>query len=97
MVIITESQYPWSSTISAVEALGKIAETPDFVKISGPFSTAEKGVGLRVLSLYEFDNTRYREVIDFITKRMLNFMTVPDYTWSMTPFYEMDEALKLLE
>jgi hypothetical protein len=96
MVIITEASYPWSSLLLAAEAMEKVTAPPDFVTVHGPYLTAEKGIGSTVLAVYEFADERFREVADYISARMLNFIGVPGYTWEMKPYYPQAEAMKLM-
>ncbi len=97
MVIITDVTYPFSSAPQALEALGKVPEIPDFLKIHGPYTTSEKGVGIRNIAVWEFPEGRFKDAADAITKRFLTFMMVPGYSWDMNPFYEENESTKLME
>jgi hypothetical protein len=94
MVIITEASYPWSSLFQAAEAMKKVTAPPSFVTVHGPYLTAEKGVGNSVLAVYEFSDDKFKEVVDYITGRMFNFVGVPGYTWEMKPYYKSEEAIK---
>jgi hypothetical protein len=95
MVIITEASYPWSSFLQAAEAMKKVTAPPSFVTMHGPYGTTEKGVGNKIIAVYEFSDEKVREVGDYIAGRMLNFIDVPGYSWEMRPYYKSEEAMSL--
>ena len=96
MVIVVRYSYPLASTGDAVKVFTGMPPVPDFLTQKGPYITSEEGVGISGIVLYEFENSKLKEALDEVAKRMISYYSVPGYTYDLRPYYGVDEALKLL-
>ncbi|MBU2646400.1 hypothetical protein KKI24_16955 [bacterium] len=96
MVIIVENYVPWERLAEVMETNAKMQDIASFITMRGPYGTADLGTGVKGITVYEFDDAKLKDATDAITKRLMGYMNIPDYTWEMKTYYEMAEAAALL-
>ena len=64
---------------------GQIAEfppLPEFITLKGPFINGAKGAGSQIITLYEFEKTKFAEALQNISKHVDAFHGIPGFTFS---------------
>ncbi len=97
MIIIMQISYPPQSS----EELGKrflsAPALPDFIKISGPYISSVIHEGIKSITIYEFDESKYGEALNFIvSERVAKYLTVPGLSYSLNHWLEAKDALHLV-
>jgi hypothetical protein len=96
MVIVSQLCYPPESANQIAKRFIEAPPLPDFMARRGPYVNSELSQGVRTLSIYELDNSRLAEGIAFVADYMTTFFGVPGFTYHISQYFEVDEALKLL-
>jgi hypothetical protein len=93
MVIIGMISFP---TESSKEMGRRFMEIPPYIKKKGPFFKSELGVGIKAISLFEFDPPKLAEATEFINNYYARYIGVPGYTYTIDTWMEAVETLKLV-
>ena len=96
MVIISLTSYP---TESAKEIGKRFLELPplaDYITMRGPYIGSDVGEGIKGITIYEFDESRYSEASKYLGERMTILFGVPGFTYSLKHWYEVQDALKMI-
>jgi len=96
MVIISIVSYPTESSKEVGKRLGELPPPPAYVTIKGPYVSGEVGVGIKSIILYEFDQTKTREVMEYVANRLTKYFGIPGFTYSANIWFEAKEALKMI-
>ena len=97
MVIIAEVSYP---TESARQVATRFLETPDipeFLTRKGPYVSTNLEHGVFVVTIYELDKSKLAEGLEYLGQSMAVYFGVPEFKYSIKPFMDVEEALKLLD
>jgi hypothetical protein len=94
MVIIGTMLYPTESTKEAVKRFMEQPPLPAYITTKGPYVTSEVGAGIKIINIYEYDQSKFSEVMEFLGARYAKYIGVPGYTYSILPWLEIKEALK---
>lgn len=93
MVIIGMISFPPESS----SEMGKrFMEIPPYINKRGPYFQSELGVGIKALSIFEFDPSNMAEATEFINNYYGRYIGVPGYTYAVSTWLEAVEALKLV-
>jgi hypothetical protein len=93
MVIIGMISFP---TESSVEMGKRFMELPPYLNKKGPYFSTELGVGIKAISIFEFDPSKLAEANEFINNYYARYIGVPGYTYTVDIWLEAMEALKLV-
>jgi hypothetical protein len=96
MVIITQISYPPESSKDMAKRFLEAPQFPDWIVRKGPYVSANMKNGLSIISVAELENARLAEGLDFIVSYMTIFYGVPGFKYEVKPFFNIDEALKLI-
>jgi hypothetical protein len=96
MVIFTSVSYPPESNKELAAKFLEAPQVPDFMTKRGPYATANLAEGIIVTSLYELDNSKLADGLDFLGNYMATYFGVPGFMYEITPYYEINEALKMI-
>jgi hypothetical protein len=93
MVIIGMVSFPSESS----NEMGKrFMDIPQYINKRGPYFQSEQGVGIKALSIFEFDPSKMAEANEFINNYYAQYIGIPGYTYSVGIWLEAVEALKLV-
>jgi hypothetical protein len=70
---------------------------PDYITVKGHYTRFVKDVGIEVIHILEFDDSKRAEANAYIGKRILAFSAVPGFSCSSQPWATVEEALKMME
>jgi hypothetical protein len=93
MVIIGMISFP---TESSIEMGKRFMELPPYLNKKGPYFSTELGVGIKAISIFEFDPSKLAEANEFINNYYARYIGVPGYTYAVNIWLEAVEALKLV-
>lgn len=93
MVIIGMISFP---TESSIEMGKRFMELPPYLNKKGPYFSTELGVGIKAISIFEFDPSKLAEASEFINNYYARYIGVPGYTYTVEVWLEAMEALKLV-
>jgi hypothetical protein len=96
MVIIARMSYPPESANEMAKRYMEIPQLPDFMTRKGPYVGANLSEGVRIEVLYELDNSKLAEGMDFVANFYTMFFGVPGFRYEITPYFEVAEALKMI-
>ena len=96
MVIIGFLSYPPESSKEMAKRFLEQPPLPTYLTMKGPYFSSELGEGIKSIVIYEFDQSKFSEVNQFIITRFTKYYGVPGFTYSIHPWLEAKEALKAI-
>ncbi|MGD0279581.1 MAG: hypothetical protein ABSC11_09775, partial [Smithella sp.] len=69
---------------------------PSYMTLKGPFVYSEVGGGIKILALYDVDQSKLREAEEVVLNRYAKYFGVPGFSYSVQPWLEIKEALKMI-
>ena len=93
MVIIGMISFP---TESSKEMGKRFMEIPAFINKRGPYFNSELGVGIKCISIFEFEPSKMAEAFEFVNDYYAIYIGVPGYSYTIGTWLEAFEALKLV-
>ena len=96
MVIITRLTYPPESAKDMAKRFMEAPQVPEFMSRKGPYVGSSLSDGISIIALYELDNARQAEGMDFIANYYTMYFGVPGFKYEITPHFEVAEGLKML-
>ena len=71
-------------------------EIPEYLNRKGPYVGANLSEGVSIVVVYELDNSKLADGMDFIANFYTNFFGVPGFKYQITPHFDVAEGLKML-
>ena len=96
MVIIARMSYPAESAKEMAKRYMEIPQLPDFITRKGPYVGANLSDGVLIEVLYELENSKLAEGMDFVANFYTMFFGVPGFKYEIYPYFEVTEALKMI-
>ncbi len=96
MVIFTTVSYPSESAKELAAKFMEAPQIPDFMAKKGPYVSANRTDGVIVASLYELDNSKLADGLDYLGNYMATYFGVPGFMYEINPYYEIEEGLKMI-
>ncbi len=96
MVIISIVSYPPEQAKEVVKRMGELPPIPSYMTMKGPYVSGEVGAGIKALILYEYDQTKTKEAMEYVGNRLAKYFGVPGFTYSAHTWFEVKEALKMI-
>jgi hypothetical protein len=81
MVIITESLYYSKSSKEIDKRISKIKALPKSLSISGPYARFISKSLIKSITIYDFNEPKFLEVLEYITKRLSSCDGVSGYSY----------------
>ena len=63
---------------------------------NSPYVNSVIGEGIKGITIYEFDDSKYVEASKFLNERMATLIGVPGFTYSLMHWLEVQDALSLV-
>ena len=95
MVIISMVSYPPEQSKAMVSRMGELPPLPSYITMKGPYFSGEVGTGIKAIILYEYDQTKTKEAMEYVGTRLAKYIGVPGFTYSANIWLEVKEALKM--
>jgi hypothetical protein len=96
MVTIGIVSFPTESSKEMGKLFKDIPPMPKYITRKGPYVGSEVGVGIKLISIWEYDPSKMAEVVEFIGNYYAHFIGVPGFTYTFNPFFEVKEAFKMI-
>jgi hypothetical protein len=96
MVIISLVSYPPEQSKEVTKRFGELPPVPSFMTLKGPYFSGEVGVGTKAIILYEYDQTKTKEAMEYVGTRLAKYFGVPGFTYSVNIWLEVKEGLKMI-
>ena len=96
MVIIAQMSYPPESANEMAQRFLEAPQIPEFLNRSGPYVCANLSEGITIFALYELDNAKLADGMNFIANYYTMFFGVPGFRYEIKPHFDVMEGLKML-
>jgi hypothetical protein len=97
MIMFGKMTFSAESAMIVAEAYGKLAPIPAFMKITGPYIRSGIEEGIATISIFEFDEAKADEAIDYLQKRYNSFAAIEGVHTELEEWLGVGAALQLLE
>ena len=96
MVIIGITSYPPESVKEHVKRFMELPPLPAYITMKGPYVSSEVGTGIKSISIYEYDQSKFSEAMEVLLARYAKYFGQPGFTYSLHAWHEAKEALKAI-
>jgi phage portal protein BeeE len=96
MVIIGIMSYPPESAKEHVKRFMEQSPLPAYITMKGPYVSSEVGAGIKTITIYECDQSKFTEAVEVLSARYAKYFGVPGLTYSLHEWLEVKEALKAI-
>jgi hypothetical protein len=96
MVIITTVSYPSESAKDMAAKFLEAPQYPDFMTRQGPYVNSSLYGGILVTSVYELDNSKLADGMNFLGNYMATYFGISGFKYEVKPYFSVDEGLKML-
>ena len=93
MVYVIQSSWPLDKTMDVVKIASELGPIPEYIKRK-MLSNPEVGVGITCFDIYEFDNSKYQEAIEYLKSRVSAYYSVPGFSYRMNRWNDESEAME---
>jgi hypothetical protein len=90
--MISMIQNPPESGSEMVKRSMQSPRLPEFIKTHGPYISSEVGEGIKTLTIYEFEDSKFQEAMKNIGKALGAFHGVPGFTYSIKVWLRAKDA-----
>lgn len=96
MVIIGDISFPQESASDVGKRFLELPPVPDFMTLKGPYIKGKKEYGIQALEIYELDNSKVAEGLEFVTSRCVSYFGIEGYIYEINVYFEATEALNMI-
>jgi len=96
MIIISLTSYPTESTKEIGKRFMELPPLVDYITMKGPYISSTVGEGIKGITIYEFDESRYPEAVKYLGERVAALFGIPGFTYSLKHWLEVQDALKMI-
>jgi len=96
MVTIGTVAFPTESGKEMGKCFMSLPTLPPYMTRKGPYVGSALGVGIKTISIFEYDPSKKAEADEFIGNYYAHFIGVPGFTYSMETWFEITEAFKMI-
>jgi hypothetical protein len=95
MVIIATMSFPPESRDEMKKRFLEQPPLPEGITIKGHYTNTAEGEGIKTIVIYEVDQSKFVEGMLTVNNRYVKYYGVPGFSYSVQPWLEIKEALKL--
>jgi hypothetical protein len=70
---------------------------PEYIKTIGPYISSTLGEGIKTLTIYEFEDSKFAEASKLINTLFQSFIGVPGFTFSLEIWIKAKDAYQSYE
>jgi hypothetical protein len=96
MIIISLTSYPTESVNEIGKRFMELPPLADYITMKGPYISSDVGESIKGITIYEFDESRYAEAMNYLGERVATLFGVPGFTYSLKHWLEVQDALKMI-
>jgi hypothetical protein len=96
VIIVSLTSYPTESAKEMGKCFMELPPLANYITMKGPYISSDVGEGIKGITIYEFDESRYPEAMKHLSDRVAKIFGVPGFTYSLKHWYEAQDALKMI-
>lgn len=96
MVTIGIISFPAESSKEVGKRFNDLPTLPPYITRKGPYVKSELGVGIKTISIFEYDPSKMAEAVESIANYYAHFIGVPGFTNTIGTWFEIKEAFKMI-
>lgn len=81
MVVISECLYSSKVSKEIIKRTLQMMPLPEFLSINGPYTIMKTKYLIKSITIYEFDESKFLEALEYIGLRLSNYRSVPVYDY----------------
>ena len=81
MVIISEYLYSSKKSKEIIKHTHQMTPLPEFLSINGPYAIFKTKYLIKSITIYEFDESKFLEALEYIGLRLSIYKSVPIYDY----------------
>jgi len=97
MIMIGTMTFAADCAMAVAENFGRTAPVPDLMKLIGPYVRSSIEGGISTISIYECDDARVDEAVDYLKQRYATFSAIPGVSANIEEWLGVGVVLQLLE
>ncbi len=94
MVLISMSSNPPESGGEMIKRSKQLPRLPEYIKTIGPYFTSTVEEGIKALTIYEFEDSKFAEASKHINNLFRTFIGVPGFTFSLEVWMRAKDAFE---
>ena len=83
MVLISMISNPPESGKEMIKRSMQLPRLPEYIRTIGPYINSTVGEGIKTLTIYEFEDSKFAEASKHINNLLQAFIGVPGFTFSL--------------
>jgi hypothetical protein len=96
MVIIGKNSFPPESANEIGKRFLELPPLPDYMTMRGPYVRGIMEGGIQVIEIFELNNTKLAEGLNYVTNRYVTYFGIPGFRYTIAPYIETQEALGMI-
>jgi hypothetical protein len=96
MIIIANVSFPPESSKEIAKKFLEAPQIPEYLTRRGPYVSSNRSDGVCILTLYELDNSKLAEGMEFLGNFYATYFGVPGFMYEVKPHFEILEGLKMV-
>ena len=96
MVIIGMNSFPPESANEIGKRFLELPPVPDYITMKGPYIHSMMEGGIQGVEVFELDKAKLAEGVEYVSNRYVRYFGIPGFRYSVTPYFEAQEALKMI-
>ncbi len=94
MVLISISSNPPESGREMIKRSKQLPRLPEYIKTIGPYVSSTVKEGIKALTIYEFEDSKFAEASTHINNLFRAFIGVPGFTFSLEVWMRAKDAFQ---
>ncbi len=92
MVLVSMISNPPESGREMIERSKQLPRLPEYIKTIGPYVSSSVEKGIKALTIYEFEDSKFAEASKHINNLLRAFIGVPGFTFSLEVWIKAKDA-----
>lgn len=97
MIMFGMMTFSAECAMTVAESYGKLPPIPEFMKITGPYIRSSIEEGISTISIFEFDDEKADEAIDYLKIRYALFAAINGVSTTLEEWLGVGTALQVLD
>ena len=97
MIMLGTMTFNADCAMAVAEHYSTVPRVPEFMKIIGPFIRSNIEAGISTISIFEFDDARADEAVDYLKKRYATFDDIEGVVSHVEEWLGVGVVLQLLD
>ncbi len=97
MILISTISHPPESANEMMNRSKRLPRLPEYIKTVGPYTNSSVAEGIKTLTIYEFENSKFGEASKLINRLLQSFIGVPGFAFSLEVWVKTKNAYQPFE